>query len=280
VNGQLNNLVFSKSEILFFSPAQSADRGRFAAAQTIAGRSTLLVDALLGNLAIAMASALGRGAEVMRRSFRLASESVSLLFIVLAPITLAAVALLTGPVLGHGYQGLAGAATALAAMSLLQSGAAPLLALRFAQKTIGPLIAAGAAGALVDLGIAALLVRHHGVVGAVIANVAGSAIYLGVTVALFTRQTGVRDLAIVHAVKLTALVAYASVLPVLLMALPRTVGLWLGLPLALAWTVIALRLPGLRVSDRVISELATDVLPRRVGRLLLVPWVRRLLAGR
>ena len=56
------------------------------------------------------------------------------------------------PLFGSGYSDIAGPAVILGLMSLMQTGATPLLSLRFAQKSVRPLIIAGIVGASVDLG--------------------------------------------------------------------------------------------------------------------------------
>ena len=68
INVQLNALVFSKSELLFFGSAARLGRGEFAASQSIAARVTVVTDALIGNLSYRMTSALGKGDEVLRRN--------------------------------------------------------------------------------------------------------------------------------------------------------------------------------------------------------------------
>ena len=271
INVQLNALVFSKSELLFFGPARAVGRGRFAASQSIAARATVVTDALIGNLAIGMTSALGKGDDVLRRNVVLVSETVGLLFLVVSPATLAGIAVLSEPLFGSGYSDIAGPAVILGLMSLMQTGAMPLLSLRFAQKSVRPLIIAGIVGAAIDLGLAAVLVPKLGVMGAVIASTLGSLSYIACTVALFRDS---RAMAIAHMLRVTGIIAYSGVLAVGLLFLPERLAAALAVPLVIVWTFVGFRLPGIRVTRPEAVDSLSVSLPPALGRILRSPAAR------
>jgi O-antigen/teichoic acid export membrane protein len=281
INIQLNTLVFSKSELLFFGSARAAGRGQFAASQSIAARVTVVMDALVGNLSYGLTSALGRGDEVLQRNALLVTESVALLFLAVSPAALAGISVLSVPLFGSGFSAIAAPAVALGLMSLIQTGAAPLLSLRFAQKSVRPLIVAGIFGAAIDLGLGALLVPHLGVTGAVVASIFGSLSYLICTVALFRGDT--RAMASSHMLRIAAIVGYSGVLAVGLLYLPKELGLILAAPLALVWTVVGFRLPLTRLTRPEAVDSLCDSLPTSLGRILrssAARWVLSLPADR
>jgi len=256
----LTNFVFSKSEILFFRGSQGLERGRFAAAQTVAARSTLLLDALLGNLATALTSAAGRSGAQLRAGLELVCEAVSLLLLLVTPIVLAAVAVLAEPVLGNGYASIAAASCLLTAMSLLQTAAAPLLSLRFARASIRPLLVAGCSSALLNAALAAALVPTYGVRGAVAANALGTALYLAVTVWQFRDDDAWSGLARHHMRRMLLLVLLASLPTLLLLQIDEGLALLLAAPLALLCSFLLLRLPVLRPDPVAVNAILVAML--------------------
>jgi O-antigen/teichoic acid export membrane protein len=276
INTQLNNLVFSKSELLFFGSARAAGRGQFAASQSIAARVTVVLDALIGNLSFGLTSALGKGDEVLRRNALLLTDTVGLLFLVVSPVALAGIAVLSVPFFGSGFSNIAAPAVALGLTSLMQTGASPLLSLRFAQKSVRPLIVAGIVGATIDLGLAALLVPSYGVVGAVVASVIGTLSYLVFTVVLFKGEF--RAMASSHMIRITAIIGYAGVLAVGLLYVPTKLGLIIALPVAIVWTVLGFRLPLIRLTRPEAVDSLGESLPVAMGRILRSSGARWILA--
>jgi len=261
LNGQLTNFVFSRSEVLFFRPTQGVDRGRFAAAQTLAARSTLLVDALLGNVSTALTSAAGRSGTQLRASLELVCEAVSLLLLFVAPMVLAAIAVLAEPLLGDDYSGIAAAGCLLAAISLLQTAASPLLSLRFANGSVRPLLVAGSSGALVNAGAAAALVPADGFRGAVAANALGTATYLAVTVWQFRGDDlEWRSLAVRHMRRMSLLVLLACVPAAVLLVLDERLEVLLAAPLALLCSFLLTRLPALPPDRDAVGTILVAVL--------------------
>lgn len=266
LHGQLSGFVFSRSELLFFTPAQSGARGGFAAAQTLAARCTLLIDALLGNLSTALTSVSGRGRDHLHRTMQLISDTVVLLLLVASPLALAALVVLSEPVLGRGYAEVGAPAVALGAVSLLQSGAAPLLSLRFAERSIRPVLMAGAVSAAVDVAAAAALVPAHGLWGAVAANCLGGGLFLAVSVRSFRRDGAEwHALATTHMARLVLVQALSLVVAGVLVLLPATAALPAALPLAVACVLLALRVPFLRPGPDTVVALAA-LMPRGAGR--------------
>ena len=277
INSQLNTFVFSKSELLFFQAKQADARGQFAAIQTIAVRATLVPDALLGPLSFGLAGALGKGQETLRRSFRLSCDAVVMLFTLICPVTLAGIAVLTEPVLGPGYHGITGLALVLTVMSLLQTGATPLLCLRFAERRVRPLIIAGLVATMVDAGGAALLVPHYGVAGAVIASSAGSASYLICTLLLFRSETAIMDIALSHTLRVAASIVYSSLPAVALLTMPLHWEYVVALPLVCAWTLGGLRIYARERRGAIATEAVIEALPDTLGKSLRTRPARWLL---
>jgi O-antigen/teichoic acid export membrane protein len=276
LNEQLNVVVFSRSELIFFGRSQSVARGRFAAAQTIASRSTLLLDALLGNLSIGMASARGRGDEQLARALRLASDSVIFLLSLSAPAILAGVAVFAEPVFGSQFPGLATSAVVLSAFALLQTSAGPLRAARFAERSIGPLIASALVSAAVDVALAALLVRATGVLGAVVASATGSAVYVGFLTATFFRSAH-RAVVLAHSLRAVALLV-ACMIPALILRLVPDLAAYAAIaPVAVLTTAAVLRLPGISARPESLDDLTREVLPARILPVIQHPWLRRYL---
>jgi O-antigen/teichoic acid export membrane protein len=274
INDQMSNFVFSRSEVVFFTSGMAAARGRFAASQTIGARSTLLPDALLGNISLGLTNAHGRGPDQLRQAFHTTTSAVCALLAIISPLTLAAVSALIVPVLGHSYAGLACPALALSVMSLVQTGCAPLSSLRFAQKAMRPVLIAGATGALVDVVLALLLVHRYGVTGAVISNMIATATFIACTVFLFGRVSGFRGTAVGHLTRVLTTVILGSAPGVALLFASRNLGMEIFLPLALLWTLLLVRLRYLRSDVRVALQLlgeATPTIRRFLGsRILLV----------
>lgn len=237
VNDKVATLVFSQSEVAFFRNAQAVDRGRYAVTQTIAARSTLVLDALLGPLGPAMTSAFGRGAESLRRAFDVAGTTIVLLLVLACPLGFGIVALFAQPIFGHGFTGIGVPALILTAASLFQTAAGPIVGLCWARRHVRPLLVSGLVGSGIDLAVAVALVPRYGLPGAVLASVLAQAAYF---VALIVQIAGreERVMAGRYAVRLLLLLV-AMVLPACgLLELPRGPAAALLAPVALGCTAI------------------------------------------
>lgn len=263
LNAQLNGFVFSRSEVLFFRSGQAKDLGTFASAQTVSARSTLLIDVFFGSIPAALTSAGGRSAETLRRAFGRLSEAVGLLFACTAPIIAVLVVSVAPLLFGRGFGGVAAPALVLSLSSLFQSSMAPVLALRFAQRSITPMIAAGVLAAALDAALAATLVPRLGAAGAVIANASSGVLYLAVAVSTYLASAEWRQLMLAHLGRTAVPLAGAALVAAPLLLLSATSGLIIGVPLACAVSVVLLRSPGVRISDEGRAALL-DVLPGRL----------------
>jgi hypothetical protein len=116
-------------------------------------------------------------------------------------------------------------------------------------------------------------------VGGVIANVAGSLVYLIVTAALFRASHAARTAVISHAVRVAVLVTFAGTLPIVLIALPTTAAYAAAVPLTIVWTLVGFRLPLLRVNHATLVGLTEGVVPARIARLVAQRWAQLLIGG-
>jgi hypothetical protein len=139
----------------------------------------------------------------------------------------------------------------------------PVLSLRFAQRSITPMIVAGLAAAALDAGLAAGLVPRVGMTGAVIANASSGILYLLVGLATYMTDPGWRPVMVAHLRRTGVPLAAATLLSTPLLLLSARGGLVVGIPLALVVSAALLRLPGVRISDDGRSALL-DALPRRL----------------
>lgn len=264
LNSNVATLVFSQSEVAFFGHAQAVSRGRYSVAQTIAGRSTLVLDALLGPLSAGMTSAYGRGDAALRKSFGLAAVTINLLLILACPAGFAVVALFAQPLFGHGFAGVTGPALVLTVASLFQSAAAPILGLCWARRQVRPMLVSGLAGSAVDLALAFVLVHRFGVEGALVACVLGQAVYF---VFLLAQVQGrdERAMSMRHTWQVLLLLA-ATVLPGLaLTLLPLWLASLLLLPSSVLVTAVLARAWG---SARGRFDVAIGMLPGFVQRVV------------
>ena len=266
LNGQLSTFVFSRSELLFFSSGQSVARGQFAGSQTVAARSTLLLDALLGNAGTALLTASRSGQEDFKRAFASLSQASVALFALYAPLGMVSAAILTAPLLGAAFTNVAGLATVLALMSMLQSAAGPLLNVRFGMGSIRPLLIAGIVGAAADAALAFWLVPPMAASGAGIANVGAGSVYVGLTVLGF-RSEGADwyKLATAHMCAMAEILVVAGVAAAIELLVPPTFGFLLALPLIGLAACVALRLPHVRLEPGTLNGLFSEVLPFRVS---------------
>lgn len=274
VNGQLMTIVFAQSETAFFRGWQKSDRGRYSIAQTVAARSTLILDSLMGPLNAGLVTALGRGDRSLQRAFRLSSDSIALLFLATCPLGMAAVSVLADPILGRSFHGIASFALVLTTMSLLQSASEPVAGLYTAQRRIRSLVIATAVSAVIDLGIAAICVHRFGVAGAVAAAVGGQTAYLVLLLVLVPPVADGRRLALRHMRRAASIVSYCVVPGVILLLIPRHLAWLVAGPLAAAWTLAGLRIGALRGAASM-TEVSAH-LPARVQSLLRRPHVLRL----
>jgi O-antigen/teichoic acid export membrane protein len=249
LHNQLNGFVFSRSEVLFFRSGQARSLGTFASAQTVAARSSLFIDVFFGAVPTALTSAYSKGPETLRRAFTRVSQAVGVLFTATAPLIVVAVATLAPLMFGHGFSGVAAPALVLAIASLFQSSMTPVLSVRFAQRSIRPMIIAGLAAAAVDAGLAALLIPHLAVTGAVIASVTSGMIYLAVATASYLRDPEWRAPVLDHVRRSALPLVAAAAVSVPVLWLSPTVGALIGIPVAAALSFGLLRLAALRLSD-------------------------------
>lgn len=270
VNGQLSSLVFTQSEVAFFRSTQAVSRGRYSVAQTVGARSTIVLDSLLGPMSAAMASAYGRGEEVLARAFRTASDFISLLLLATAPLGLVAVATLSGPVFGHGFGDIGWVAVPVTMASLFQSAASPILSAYYASKHILPMILGGASGAAVDLALAAVLVPRMGVVGAVMSALGAQLVFFAVVVGAAPSRR-LRRLGAHHAGRSAVVLLFACVPAYVALLRTGPWGVGAAVALGLLWTLVGVRSRRLRGPSDLTALL--DHLPRPLRRLghLLVP---------
>lgn len=179
----LSMLVFSRSEvaILEFLGEQHA-LAVFALAFGLAQRLTTPVDTILGPLVLALSAIVGAHPDRVQASFgralRLSSAGVAFLAGAAVIGTMFAAPILFGPE----YEGTAAAFAALAGVSLARAAAQPYLALAHALGRPGILIQANSVALVADVAIAFALIPPLGLWGAVVANAAGGAIAIVLTV--------------------------------------------------------------------------------------------------
>jgi O-antigen/teichoic acid export membrane protein len=266
---QVNTFVFSRSEVLFFGATQARERGTYASAQTIAARSTLLIDVFFGSIPTALASAHGRGQETLVRAFRRVSETVGILLCFFGPL-LAVLCVTVAPVLfGQGFRGIAAPALALLVTSVLQSGMSPILTLQFAQRSIAPMLIGGMIAAGVDALIAVLLVPRWGIAGAVTANACAVIVYLSLCSLPLLRKAAWRSEVLLHIARSVITAAAVGLVALPMLWLPWWWGLLLGVPMAVLATAVLVRVPPIRPSPDVQSALAAAA-PPRIRRPLAV----------
>lgn len=275
LNGQLSSLVFTQSEIALFRPSQLIPRGRYSASQTIAARSTLLLDALLSPITSGLTSAFGRGEEALTRAFQLCSDAIVLLYLLTCPIGFMAVSVLSEPVFGHTFHGIALPALLLTAASLIQSASAPVVALCAARRTIRPLLVTSGASALIDLGLAAVLVPAFGTRGAVAAALAGQASFFVLLVTMMSDADGARRLSLHHGLRSSLVVAYGVVPAIAFLLVPAPWSYVLAAPIALGLTLAGTRISAMRGAASLAA--VASHLPRRAARVLSSPRVLRVL---
>ena len=272
-NGQLIGFVFSRSELLFFPAGAATARGTFAAAQTIAARSTLALDSLFAALPMALSTAAGTGAEALERAFRRVSATVLVLLAGLAPTLTVVVVSVVSPAFGRDYVGVAPLALVMTSVSIAQSGIEPLNLLRYARRQVRPMLAAGLSATVVDLAAAAWLVPRHGAAGAAAANAGSGLLFVVVTAALYASDPEWRHRAGHHTARLAATITASALsgLAALVLADGAVPRLVIGVPLALAASAALLLVPRVRPPrDDVASVLGSlrEQLPAWSLRLL------------
>ncbi len=193
LNGQLASLVFSQSEVMFFPGSRAFERGRFAAATTVGGRASLLIDSLFGSVAPALTTLLGRGPEDFRRGTNTLLRISTVLFGLLFPPTIVAATVATPYVFPDSFGDLRLWAVPLIVISLIQTAAQPALVTWTAQGLAGYALRAAVVSGVIDLVLSATLVPTLGLRGAVIASVASGACYL-VWIGISFRNATERDI--------------------------------------------------------------------------------------
>ncbi|BBH17091.1 hypothetical protein Back2_13780 [Nocardioides baekrokdamisoli] len=177
-SGQIAVLVFSRSELLFFGPTMAYDRGRFAAAGSIGARTSLLIDSLFGSIPAALTTLHGRDEADYHRGVAALFRLSTVLFTVLFPSAFVCAVIAAPYVFPAQYGDLRWWVLPLIAISLLQTAAQPALAAWSARGSADVPLAAGIAGAVIDVVLSASLVPSYGLRGAVIANVGAGLVYL------------------------------------------------------------------------------------------------------
>ncbi len=175
---QLSTLVFSRSELLFFPGSRASERGSFAAASTIASRSTIAIDALFGPVPAALSTAFGRGRESYQRNltslFRLSAAVFALTFPAVVVVAVAAAPYLFPESFGD----LTAPVVVLVAVSMLQSATQPASAAWTAEGEARPLLIAAVVSGSANLLLSAVLIPRYGLQGAVVSSAAAGVLYL------------------------------------------------------------------------------------------------------
>lgn len=270
-NGQLSGFVFGRSELLFFPAVAEVARGTFAAAQTIAARSTLLLDSVFGALPTAMSTAGGRSQEALTEAFRRVGAVTLLLMALVAPLLTVLVVSVAPPAFGGGYEAVAELSLALTAVSLWQTGTAPLTLVRYANRQIKPLLLAGGLSAVFNLVSAYLLVPRYGAAGAVASNAGSGALYVLLTAGLLARLPRWRRAAVAYSWRLAAVVLGSAGAGLVALALGQGPGstLLAGLGSSAAVTLLFLLTPVARTTSEeraALKNTVRSVLPRSAGR--------------
>lgn len=188
MSAQMATLTLSRSELLFFAPAQEVARGVFAAAYTVSSRLTLPIDAMYGALGASLSAvdATDDASRGMARALRLSGTLFSLLA---GPGVL--LALVAADVLfPAAYTGIGRACVVLATTSLLVSSANPIIASYYARRRLRPLLRGSALALLVNVALSLLLISPFGLVGAVVANAASAVVYAAALTVPMLRAAG------------------------------------------------------------------------------------------
>lgn len=179
----ISTLVFSRSEIAILEAlGEHQALAVFALAFGLAQRLTAPVDTLLGPLTPALSALAGAHPDRMQagfgRALRLSAAGVAFLAAAAGVGTM-----LVAPVLfGAEYEGVGPAFLALAAVTLIRAAVQPYIALAHAIGRPGILMRANLIALLADVAIALALIPPLGLWGAVLANVAGGLLALGLMI--------------------------------------------------------------------------------------------------
>lgn len=210
--GQLELYVFGRTELFFFDASQELQRGLYAAGQSVAARSTLVLDASFGPLPTALADAHARGTEAFSRAVDQVLVSTTVLVRCVAPVLLVLSVLLPPVLLGPEYRRALVLTAVLTAVSLLQTVCLVHGALRFALGAYGSAVPIASCAVVLDVGLCVLLVPRIGAAGAVVAASSSGIAYLSANMfwlsrllpALRLRQHFQRNAALIGASALAA----------------------------------------------------------------------------
>lgn len=175
---QVQEYVFGRTELFFFPRSQAAAQGLYAAAQTLAARATIVLDALYAALPIALVESAARDREAMAAAYQRVLRLTSLLLLVVAaPISLAVVAV--PPVLfGQEYRGAVPLVAVLTSISLLQTAGMPYAGVRYALGRTGAPAVIGGVCVAIDIALSVALIPSRGATGAAIAATVAAGIFL------------------------------------------------------------------------------------------------------
>jgi len=242
---QLEQYVFGRTELFFFSDSQAAARGGYAAGQSVAARSTLLLDALFGPLPIALAEAHASGAEAWQRAARQVLTVTSRV-IRAAAAPLLALSISVPPLLfGSQYDHALAVTEVLTAVSLLQTTALPHGALRFALGSYASAVPIGIGAVLLDVLLCLTLVPRYGAAGAAAAATASGTVYVTCNAVWLHRAApGLGVLR--HYVRTALVIAVAALVALLLLQLPLVPRVACALALAVVAVAPVLFRGGLR----------------------------------
>lgn len=190
--GMVTSLVFSRSEIFVLQAyGNSAAVGVFALSAGLAGQITAPVDAMLGPLVPAAASLVAvdrtRAGAAVTKGLRLSALFTAPLCVFVIP----ALTLLVPTIYGHAFGAASTLFIGLAAISCFQSVLHPVTAFMTALRRPTLALAISLAGLTLDLGLVALLGRSLGATGALIGNVAGQVLTLGVVTLIVSRHLAI-----------------------------------------------------------------------------------------
>jgi O-antigen/teichoic acid export membrane protein len=265
-NTQLNQFVFSRSEILFFRPGQGVARGAYSAAQTIAVRSTIVLDALFSSVDAGLSTMWGRGQDELAAAWSRLIRITSLLMMLAAPAVLALVVGVAVPAFGSSYEGILVPAALMSAVALLQTSAIPFTALLFAERSPARLLVVGVGATLLDVGLAATLVPRVGLSGAVTANVAAGLFYVSAMGALIARRRPVRAQVLRHGAAMVVTVVLATAVALGLAALVES-------SIARAAVILLVECSGALVLVRVLRPVDAGDVRWLLGRLPGGSWI-------
>lgn len=175
---QTQEFVFGRTELFFFSKAQSVQLGLYAAGQTVAARATLLLDSLFAPLPIALSEAVARRPDATAVPVRSMLDAAGCLMRLTAfPILALSVAV--PPLLfGDNYDDAAIVAVCLTALSLLQTYCLTHGAIRFATGRLHATVIIGAAAVTLDIALSITLIPSMGAAGATIAAASAGLLFL------------------------------------------------------------------------------------------------------